>query len=286
MVEWWMIVGAVAAGVLVAYALYEARRPRLTEIDVRDSRIPEALDGLSLLFLTDFHHGPFFSRAWLKAIVERANALSPDAVLLGGDYVQQGRRYIAPCFEELARLSAPLGVFGVLGNHDHWEDADATRRAMARAGITCLDNAAVWLERNGGRLRLGGVGDLWEDQPDLAPTLAGVNGRDFVLLLSHNPDYAEIIPGDHVQLMLSGHTHGGQCSVFGLWAPFIPSKYGQKYRAGVVQAQKTTVLVSRGLGAGTPPVRFAAPPEMILVKLRRPASAVVSLRPVLETISR
>ncbi|MBE7558619.1 hypothetical protein HS125_06630 [bacterium] len=140
------------------------------------------------------------------------------------------------------------------------------------------------MEKNGARLRLGGVGDLWEDAPDLAPTLAGVNGRDFVLLLAHNPDYAEEMPGDRVDLMLAGHTHGGQCTVFGLWAPFIPSRYGQKYRAGVVVAPGTTVLVSRGLGAGTPPVRFAAPPEMMRLVLEHDAGATPQPRPMVSVV--
>lgn len=262
--------GICAGGTL--YALREGRRLSVTELRLTDPALPAGLCGLSIAFVSDIHHGPFHSRRRLAEVVDRANGLGAELVLLGGDYVQHHPRYIEPCFAELARLSAPLGVYGVLGNHDHWEDAAATRSHMAAAGITLLDNHAVWLRRNDARLRLGGVGDLWEDTPDLTPTLEGVRPDDFVLLLCHNPDFAESLATDHVNLVLSGHTHGGQCTFFGLWAPFIPSRYGQKYRGGVVETPRTRVVVSRGVGNGTPPVRFCAPAEILSIVLDdRPA---------------
>jgi len=110
------------------------------------------------------------------------------------------------------------------------------------------------MRRNPRRLRLGG-------------TLAGTTERDFVLLVSHNPDYAEEITDPRVDLVLSGHTHGGQCSLFGLWAALVPSNYGNKYRGGWVQAPHTQVYVSNGIGTITPPVRFCAPPRILWLQL-------------------
>ena len=105
--------------------------------------------------------------------------------------------------------------------------------------------------------------------PDVEPTLEETSSDDFVILLSHNPDYAEELPAEAVDLMLSGHTHGGQISFFGLYAFYLPSDYGQKYRTGVVENGSTTVIVSNGIGtASVPPVRFFARPQIVEITLR------------------
>ena len=253
---------------LLAYSAIEPLLLRVRRVEFVSSDLPPAFDGLTVAFLTDIHHGPFFSLERVRRLVSRTNALAPDLILLGGDYVHRSSRYIAPVFEELSGLTAPLGVFGVLGNHDRWEDADLSRQAMVQAGIHALDNSALWLERGGERIRLGGVGDLLTDDPRWAPALDGTTAEDFVLVVTHNPDVAETLPDERVDLVLSGHTHGGQVTAFGIWAPLIPSRYGQKYRTGLVSAPHTTVLVSNGIGTITPPVRFFAPPEIVLVTLR------------------
>ena len=111
--------------------------------------------------------------------------------------------------------------------------------------------------------------DLWEGTQDLEATTQDALADDFVILVSHNPDYAEHMDTDRVDLVLNGHTHGGQVTFFGLWAPFVPSEFGQKYRSGVVQTGSTIVVISNGIGTITPPVRFFARPEIVLVVLER-----------------
>lgn len=212
---------ALLFGVLSLYGFAEART--LTEADYQLSSpaVPAKFDGLRIVFLSDIHRGRYLSQERVRDVVDRANSLSPDLVILGGDYVYGDRRYVEPCFEELRRLRAPLGVFGVLGNHDHWNGAELTRRQMAAAGVVDLDDRGVWLERGGERIRLGGVDDLLEGEPDMNPTIAPTEPDDFVLLVSHNPDFVVRVPPDlpegTVDLMLSGHTHGGQVTFFGLW---------------------------------------------------------------------
>ena len=237
-----------------------------------------------MVFLTDIHRGVFFSQKRVADLVDRANALQPDLLVLGGDYVFADVDYEASCFAELARLQAPLGRFAVLGNHDygeHDEDVstpDQAIRAADSAGITLLRNEGEWVERNGGRIRIGGAADNDQDVPRLAPALGDARPEDFVLLVSHNPDFSEGIPPGAVDLTLSGHTHGGQVTIFGLWAPFVPSDYGQKYRTGVVANDATTVIVSNGVGTSTIlPIRLLARPQIVVVTLR--SSPPAALQP-------
>lgn len=237
-------------------------------IDIRNPDIPPQFHDTRIVFLSDIHHGPYYSRARLGKLVNRVNRLKPDIILLGGDYVHRSSSYIEPCFTELKKLEASLGVFGVLGNHDHWEDGALTGQCMESAGIHLIDNTAYWLEKNGERIKIGGVGDYLEDIQEIEPTIADVKNEDFVVLVTHNPDYAEDIRTDKIDLVFAGHTHGGQVTFLGLWAPLLPSNYGQKYRTGIIEAVDAKVIVSNGIGTITPPVRFFARPQIIVAYLR------------------
>jgi len=231
------------------------------------SNIPPQFRGTRIVFLTDIHHGPFFSKERLGRLVERVNDLHPHIVLLGGDYVHRSSHYIEHCFDELGNLETTLGSYGVLGNHDHWEDAALTRECMVKAGIRPIDNAAYWIGKDGGRIKVGGVGDYLEDVQDIEPMLDGVGDGDFTILVTHNPDYVEDMMTDKIDLVLAGHTHGGQVTFFGLWAPFTSSKFGQRYRTGIVETGRTRVIISNGIGTITPPVRFFARPQIIIIDL-------------------
>jgi len=262
-----LLVGALAT--LLYAAVIEPRWLVVREVEVLDPDIPPSFDGKTIAFLTDVHHGIYFPLHRVRNLVARTNALQPDLILLGGDYAHLQTRYIPSCLAELAQLNAPLGKFGVLGNHDHWYDAELTWQSMRAAGIVALDNRAEWIVLGTERIRIGGVGDLWEHSQDLSATTSGVKDEDFVILLSHNPDYVESIQTSAVDLVLSGHTHGGQITFFGLWAPVSNSRFGQKYLSGVVSTPFTTAVISNGIGIVTPPLRFGARPEIILIRLHR-----------------
>ena len=257
---------------LTIYAFLEPYWLTVTELTITDLDVPPAFDGLRIAFLTDIHHGPYFSLSRVRDLVEHTNALQPDLILLSGDYVHLESRYIGPCFHELAALHAPLGVYGTLGNHDHYQGALLTSERMVKAGIEWLNNRSLWVERDGARIKVGGVGDLMEGSQNLEATIHDVVDTDFVILLSHNPEYAERLDTDLVDLQLSGHSHGGQVTLFGRWAPLLPLDYGQKYRSGVVFTDHTVVVVSRGIGTITPPIRLFCRPEIVLVRLSRVSS--------------
>jgi len=253
---------------LVVYILLEPHWLKVRRFTIAEPDVPPAFNGMRIVFASDIHHGPFFSADRVGKLVRRINDLEPDLILLGGDYVHRDPKYIDPSIAELAALEAPFGVFAVLGNHDHWEGAERTRKRLREAGITLIENRAEWIESGGDRIRIGGVGDLWEDTQDLGATVDDAAEYVFVILLSHNPDYVEKIASNRVDLVLSGHTHSGQVTLFGLWAPLLPSRYGQKYRSGMVETEYTRVIVSNGVGTITPPVRFWARPDILLITLK------------------
>lgn len=251
-----------------AYGVFESTWLKVDRQTLPLPRLPKAFDGLTVAFLTDIHHGPFTPLDYVLDVVRTTQMLRPDLIVLGGDYTLKKPRYIGPCFEVLSELKAPLGVYGVLGNHDYWQGLDETRQGFASARIVDLTNRGVWFEKKGERFRLAGIDDLWMGRRDLASALGDATAADACLLISHNPDVAETLRDPRVGLMLSGHTHGGQVLVPGLGAPFVPSHYGTKYLKGFVKAPVTHVYVSRGLGLVGGPIRLGSRPELTLITLR------------------
>lgn len=251
-----------------SYGLCEAGWLAVDRVALPLPRLPAALDGLRVAFLTDLHHGPTTNLDYLASVVRTTLTVQPDLVVLGGDYAYRDAKYAAPCFDVLAGLRAPLGVYGVLGDHDYRTDAAATRAGMRAARMTELTNAGVWVGRGGDRFRLAGIDDLWMGRPDVPAALGDATPGDACLLVSHNPDVAETLRDHRVGLVLSGHTHGGQAALPGVGAPVVPSRYGQKYLKGRVEAPHTTVYVSRGLGTVVGPMRFGSRPELTVLTLR------------------
>lgn len=240
--------------------------------------LPGLRSGLRVAFLTDLHYGPFLRARSVRAWVRAANAQRPDLVLLGGDYldVEPGDT-VQPLLTELRELRAPLGVYGVWGNHDYgsfgqgrrgldWTAyREALRRALAGVGITVLRNEGRAVRED---LFLAGVDDLTRGTPDLHQALRGATAHaGATLVLSHNPDLLPEVPAG-VGLVLCGHTHGGQVRLPGLGAPVVPSRYGQRYAMGWVRgAHDTPAYVSRGLGVTGVPVRLLCEPELTLLTL-------------------
>ena len=249
------------------YPFLEAKWCRVSRQTITVPHLPTIFHGTTLALITDVHHGPFVPLVYLQHIVETTNALKPDLVLLGGDYISQSWRYIAPGVGTLSKLQAKLGRFAVLGNHDHWESAVESDHALREAGITRTDNTGFWIERRGARLRICGVGDLWTDNQNPRAAIGDATEHDAVIMLSHNPDFAEVLDDHRVGLMLSGHTHGGQVVIPGYGAPIVPSRYGQKYLHGLVRGPFCQVFVSRGVGTVSPPVRLFCRPEVVLITL-------------------
>ncbi|MBM3288978.1 MAG: metallophosphoesterase [Candidatus Hydrogenedentes bacterium] len=258
--------------------LVEPQRLRVARyaISVRD--LPPPMDGFRIVQISDTHYGPFVSIGYIRAAIHQANVLEGDLAILTGDYVHRTPLAIGPGVDVLKSVRARVGVVATLGNHDHWEGADHVRAAFAEVGIPLIDNARRFLVRDGFRdgpvlgesICVGGVGDLWEDKADFARAVADAPDEMPRIVLAHNPDTAEHVPpGTRIDLMCSGHTHGGQVWVPGLGTPVTPSAYGQEYAGGLCFGPHCPVLVSRGVGMAVMPVRFGVPPEIVEVTLKR-----------------
>lgn len=236
-------------------------------------RWPEEHKGLRVAVITDLHVGsPHAGPEKLRRVVERANAESPDLVVLLGDYVIQdvlGGRFVEPelVAAELGRLRATHGVFAVLGNHDWWLDGARVAAALEGAGLVVLENRAARVERGGRAFWVAGVADLWTRTPDIAGSLAQVGGADEpVIILTHNPDIFPDVP-ERVSLTLAGHTHGGQVNFPFVGRPVVPSRFGQRYAMGHVVEGGRHLYVSGGVGTSIIPVRFRVPPEVVILTL-------------------
>ena len=257
----------------------EPERLVIRNYDIPVKDLPESLDGLRIMLISDTHYGPYTSLHFIQRAIKRANQLEPDIVMLGGDYVHRTPRSIKRGIGVLASLQSRFGSVAVIGNHEHWEGADECRAALKQVGIRLVENEHLFLTSSGvsdsyttgDAICIAGVGDLWDGEVLIEDTLAGVSPAMPRLLLSHNPDVAEMIQRDErVDLVISGHTHGGQ-----VWLPFsrktfAPTAYGSKYVGGLCSGLWCPVIVSRGIGLAGLPVRFMVPPEICLITLTRP----------------
>ncbi len=253
---------------LTTAARVEARSISVTRNEIELPHLPEAFEGTIVAFLTDFHCSALTPPDFLAKVIEETNRHKPDLILLGGDYISRGLDYLRPVTQVLRRLEAPLGIYGVLGNHDYWQDPAAIRAALRQSGIVDVTNAGRWVSRDGSRIRIAGVGDLWQDDQDLHTALAGVQDHDAVILLSHNPDYVMQLNDKRVGLVLSGHTHGGQIRLPRFGPVITNSKYGQRLASGLVSLDSCQLYTSRGIGTVVVPLRYQCPPEIALFTLR------------------
>jgi predicted MPP superfamily phosphohydrolase len=205
----------------------------------------------------------------LSRIVDRINKIKPDLIIFGGDYVHYSSKYIEPVFIELGKLRSKYGSYGVLGNHDHYADVALTLKMMAKYGVNNIDNQSFWIRNGNDSIKIGGVGDLWEDIQIPQNTLKDLKKSNFSILVMHQPDYLEKIDTELIDLTFSGHTHGGQITLLGWWAPILHSNYGQKYRYGLVDSGKTKSYISSGIGTVILPFRFFCRPEIVVVTLKK-----------------
>jgi len=229
-------------------------------------RLPGALDGLKVVHLSDIHHGPFTGREQIERAIEIANSLQPDIVALTGDYISHEREYVQPCAEMLGRLRARCGVYAVLGNHDNWVDAALVTDLFSAEGIRVLVNEGLRFEDRGASFWLAGVDDTMVGLEDLPLALAGSRSDELKLLLAHNPVILRRAARAGVDLVLSGHTHGGQVT----WRNerSASGRVRRRILRGLARCGETQIYVTRGLGTVVLPVRYGCLPEVSLLTLR------------------
>lgn len=242
---------------------------------VRD--LPAAFDGLTIAHLTDFHCGRQIPPGYLEDALDRTAAENPDVIAVTGDFVHKGYGHVATAAQLVRRLRAPLGVFAVLGNHDFSvRNALGIRRhpglhravgdALAAEGVRVLRNEAVRLARGGAGLMISGVNDLWSGECDPVAALAGGCPDTPRVVLAHNPQSVEAFGDARCDLVLSGHTHGGQVNWPGLGRVLL-GKTARRRAAGLYPHRGGHVYVNKGVGFGWR-FRFAVRPEVAVFTLR------------------
>ncbi len=267
-----------AAGSAAALAFYAGEIARheleIVYLTIKLRRLPDAFAGMKIVHISDFHFEEYTEAAFLDAIVHKVNAAAPDLVVLTGDFVSSkplprhfsvGLGY--QCAEHLSRITCPLR-YAILGNHDCLVGSHAVTDALHSHGIPVLANSSVPLERNGQRVWLAGIKDVLEERPDLGAALpAGKTEREPLILMAHEPDFADYAVGRQVDLVLSGHTHGGQI-LLPLLPPLLLPDMGVKYVHGLFRlGDGMQLYVNRGIGAVTLPFRFRCQPEITVITL-------------------
>ena len=254
-------------GMSMPYSYQLQRNLTLTVADVDVRRLPAAFDGARVLLMTDIHTGPFLQPAALAQVFARLMDLAPDLILLGGDLTTGSVEEFEPFMGAFRRLQAPLGVHGVLGNHDYYSGrAHDLLPLLEECGITILHNRGVTLTRKGEHLALAGIDDLHWGRPDLPAALGA--GAPPHILLSHNPDIFFDAAWRGVDLVLAGHTHGGQIRLPGLPPVVKMSRYALD--EGRYISDASHLVVSRGMGVTGVPLRWDCAPEAVQVTLRCP----------------
>lgn len=239
---------------------------RVRQITIEIPDLPASLAGYRIAFVSDIHYGNRFSTGRLERLIASINASDPDVILVGGDNTL-GTAEIAPFARLAGKLAARHGVYAALGNHDFYNSRSLSIRTLREEGIVVLDETLI--ETPAG-LTIAGINDLRDIYPVMGRFRDILEPDAVTVLICHNPDFAEEGDLTLFDLVLSGHTHGGQITLFG-YAPVIPSAYGQKYRTGTVYSRGTPVVISNGAGySGSGILRFRlfAPSDFLLVTLQ------------------
>jgi predicted MPP superfamily phosphohydrolase len=242
------------------------------EIDMPVSGLPDALHGLRVLHLSDIHLSAFLSERELARVIDASNGLHANLAVITGDLISTFGDPLDACIRQLARLKSDAGSFGCLGNHEHYVRAeDYAQTAAARAGIRFLRGQAETLRFGGARLRLAGVD--YQPKSQQAWYLHGaerlIEPGAVNLLLSHNPDVFPVAVRQGWDVMLAGHTHGGQVTVEILEQTLNPARFFTPYVYGLYRSANSAAYVTRGIGTIGIPARIGAQPEITLVRLRK-----------------
>jgi predicted MPP superfamily phosphohydrolase len=264
------VTGAVLAGSV--YGSIRRNRYERTDLQVAVRNLPEAFRGYRIAFISDIHSSVFMTKEEMQRYVDAVNALQADLIVVGGDFVNSSVEEVYPFAEAFSELKAPHGVFGVLGNHDFYtRQVETVAREVNQCGINLLRSSSHILQKGGGRLVLAGVDDV-----GTSARAAGLFDAAFLgspagvpkILMCHRPYYFQQAADRSVDLVLSGHTHGGQI-VFGTLPTGVlaPARVVSRYVAGMYTNGQSQMYVSRGIGTVGVPIRFNCPPEITLFTL-------------------
>ena len=239
---------------------------RVVNYEFTHPDVPEAFDGFRMAFISDLHYKSLLKEKGLRKLVRLLNKQNADVLLMGGDY-QEGCEYVVSLFSALSEVRTAWGTYAVLGNNDYERCYDEIVNAMERYGIRLLEHKVDTLYKEGQRMFIAGVRNPFDlCSNGVSPTLP-LSSDDFVVLLVHTPEYAENVSVENADLVLSGHTHGGQVRIMGM-TPAWRSSYGKRFLSGLAyNSMRIPVITTNGIGTSRFPVRIGAPAEIVVVTL-------------------
>jgi predicted MPP superfamily phosphohydrolase len=256
---------------------------RVHNVEIEMPNLPRALDGIRIVQISDIHAGSFYDYIPFQEARRIIDSLKPDVLAITGDFVNAKPSELGVIWRELEKLKAREAVVGVLGNHDHYHsDADHAilMADIRKSGIDLLVNEQRSIRIGSERLVIAGTDNTGFRQSfaRLDRALAGVSPDEAVVLLAHDPTYFDRgVQGSPVNLMLSGHTHGGQVGVQMLGFEWSPAQYVYKHWAGLYQEGNQHIYVNRGLGTVGPPMRIGIQPEITHITLRCPSASATKV---------
>jgi predicted MPP superfamily phosphohydrolase len=261
-------VGSLGIGGAAWITRVEPLALEVTSTTIRLPNLDPRFDGLTIAHISDIHFGDWMTRERMASVIEQVNALEADVIAITGDFVSVIWEDTPALISEMLRaLQAREAIVAVLGNHDHWTNTQVVAQAIQDGGARLLLNEHMALTREDATLYLAGVDDIWERQHDLSAALSSIPPNAPVVLLAHEPDYAdEVTLTGKVGLQLSGHSHGGQVRLPLVGALELPW-LGEKYDMGLYDVDGMALYVTRGVGMIAPHVRFNCRPEIARIEL-------------------
>ena len=240
---------------------------RVREWSVESEEIPESFDGFKMVFVTDTHYPSKFTDRTLEGLRRLLIEISPDALLLGGDY-QEGCEWVEPLMAGLMDCKPRYGAYAVMGNNDFERCTAEIYESMERNGIKLVENDTASIWKGGERIIIAGAHNTFKRRETTPSPTLKLREEDLVILLTHTPDYVEDQNIKNTDLALAGHTHGGQVTLFNLWAPVTASHYGQRFRRGLkYNSAGQPIIISTGIGTSRKKIRIFASSEVLIITL-------------------
>lgn len=249
-------------------------------VSISAANLPKELDGLKIVQLSDIHLGGWTNAHMVQQWINAANEQSADLVVITGDLTISGTEFHQPIAELLSQLRANYGVYVSMGNHDYYGEGEpffsafSTQINEKNINAKTLRNQAEFINIKGATLRLAGVDDVYTGRADVEKTMSESNSQapSFSIVLAHDPDLADRFVERGAQLVLSGHTHGGQVAMPGFQRQLNYLRWTRhhKYTYGLYAVGEAFVYVHGGMGTTGPPIRLGVPPELAVITLRRP----------------
>lgn len=249
-----------------SYGFSERKKFRVERLNI----ISEKWNGnpLKIIFLADLHRGPFTEISFIEKISKKVSEINADILIFGGDYIYASINYLKDVFLPFKELNPPLGKYGILGNHDNYLGTRKVISSLKENNIELLNNSSIKLISGGNLIYLFGIDDYKTGFPDINKGLKYIKDDGFIIGLSHNPLFWKKVNLNlKTDLLLSGHTHGGQIDLPFLGPVFLLPGHGREYHRGFYNLNGNRLYVSRGIGTIHLPLRIFCPPEITFLQI-------------------